>query len=134
VFRLRMSLGWVALGVSALGSGSAAIAGDRPESKSRAPVDYAAQVKPILSRHCVSCHGAAKPRGGLRLDTATAALKGGKDGPAILPGHGEESPLVLSVRGEGDTERMPLNRPPLKDAEIALLQTWIDQGAQGVPG
>ena len=56
------------------------------------PVDYANQVKPILTRHCVSCHGAAKPRGGLRLDTAAAALKGGKSGPAVLPGNGDEEP------------------------------------------
>ena len=128
--RLRINALWVALSLSAWGLPADAAAGDRPETR----VDYATQIKPILSRHCVSCHGVSKPRGGLRLDTAAAALKGGKDGPVIVPGHGEESPLVLSVRGEGDTERMPLNRPPLKDAEIALLQAWIDQGAQGMPG
>jgi hypothetical protein len=70
----------------------------------------------------------------LRLDTAAAALKGGKDGPAILPGQGEESPLILALRGEGVGDRMPLNRPPLGEAEIALLQAWIDQGAKGVAG
>src|SRR5437899_12394976 len=118
-----MRLGWCAVGVSAFGSGSAEIAGDHPESKSRAPVDYAAQVKPILSRHCVSCHGAAKPRGGLRLDTAAAALKGGKDGPIILPGQGEESPLILAVRGEGASVRMPLHRPPLHVIAIRQLRT-----------
>src|SRR5262249_30748572 len=42
-----------------------------------ATIDYARDVKPILAKHCVSCHGATKPRGGLRLDTAAAALKGG---------------------------------------------------------
>jgi mono/diheme cytochrome c family protein len=128
--RLRINALAVALAVSAWGLPARVAAGDRPANQ----VDYATQVKPILSRHCVSCHGASKPRGGLRLDTAAAALKGGKDGPVILPGHGEESPLVLSVRGEGDTERMPMNRPPLKDAEIALLQAWIDQGAPGMAG
>ena len=35
--------------------------------------------------------------------------------------------------GEGSTERMPLNRPPLAETEIALLRAWIDQGAQA-PG
>ena len=67
------------------------------------PVDYASQVKPILTRHCVSCHGATKPRGGLRLDTAAAALMGGKSGPVVLPGRGEESPLIAAVRGEGES-------------------------------
>ena len=97
------------------------------------PVDYERQVKPLLTQHCVRCHGAAKPRGGLRLDTAAAARLGGKGGPAVLPGKGDESPLVEALRGEGAGERMPLNRPPLAEAEIKLIQTWIDQGAKAQP-
>ncbi|MGP0064265.1 MAG: PSD1 and planctomycete cytochrome C domain-containing protein [Isosphaeraceae bacterium] len=98
------------------------------------PVDYTLQIKPVLTRHCVSCHGAVKARGNLRLDTAAFALKGGKAGPVIVRGRGEESPMILSVRGEGNGERMPLNRPPLSEVEISLLQAWIDQGAQGMAG
>jgi mono/diheme cytochrome c family protein len=96
------------------------------------PVDYASQVKPILTRHCVSCHGATKPKGGLRLDTAAAALRGGESGPVVLPGRGEESLIVAAVLGKGETERMPLKRPPLAEAEIKLLLEWIDQGAKAV--
>ena len=65
----------------------------------------------------MSCHGAAKPRGGLRLDTAAAAMAGGKGGPAVLPGKGAASPLIEALRGEGGTDRMPLNRPPLRRDE-----------------
>ncbi len=82
----------------------------------------------------MTCHGAAKPRGGLRLDTAAAAKAGGKGGPAVLPGKGAESPLVEALRGEGGTDRMPLNRPPLPEAEIKLIEAWIDQGAKATPG
>ncbi len=113
---------------------SGATGDEHPSSSSRSPVDYAIQVKPLLTRHCVSCHGAAKPRGGLRLDTAAAALKGGKSGAVVLPGRGEESPLIAALRGEGTTERMPLKRPPLAEAEISLLQGWIDQGAKAIVG
>jgi hypothetical protein len=98
------------------------------------PVDYANQVKPILTRHCVTCHGASKPRGGLRLDTAQMALSGGESGPVVLPGRGEESPLIAAVRGQGDSERMPFKRPPLSEAEIQVLKDWIDQGASSIPG
>jgi mono/diheme cytochrome c family protein len=98
------------------------------------PVEYSSQIKPILTQHCVTCHGAAKPRGGLRLDTAAAAFAGGKGGPAVFPGQGAESPLVEALRGEGATERMPLNRPPLKAADIKLIEAWIDQGAKAKPG
>ena len=89
------------------------------------------QVKPILTRTCVSCHGAAKPRGGLRLDTAAAALEGGKSGPAVLPGNGDESPLIAAVRGDGVSERMPLKRPPLAEAEIKIIEALDRPGSQG---
>jgi mono/diheme cytochrome c family protein len=92
-------------------------------------VDYLRSVKPVLTRHCVLCHGAEKTRGGLRLDTARAARKGGKGGPAIVEGRSDESLLIAAVLGDGPGERMPLNRPPLSQAEIDLLRAWIDQGA-----
>jgi mono/diheme cytochrome c family protein len=131
----RISLGplWLAFGLPVLVSGAIA-ASEPPAPRSSTEVDYAKQVKPLLTSHCVGCHGAAKPRAGLRLDTAAAALKGGKNGPVIVPGHGEESPLILALQGEGSGERMPLNRPALSEADIALLQHWIDQGAKGMAG
>src|SRR5438093_13586527 len=49
-------------------------------------VDYLRDVKPILSEHCYSCHGAQKQESGLRLDTVAAARRGGNTGPAIVPG------------------------------------------------
>jgi mono/diheme cytochrome c family protein len=94
------------------------------------PVDYLRDVKPILSKHCVLCHGASRPRGSLRLDTAAAALKGGDSGPAVVPGTVDESTLIEAVAGDGTIERMPLNRPPLSDAQIATLKAWINQGAK----
>ncbi|SIN80861.1 Planctomycete cytochrome C [Singulisphaera sp. GP187] len=98
------------------------------------PVDYVQDVKPILTKHCVSCHGATKPRANLRLDTAAAAIRGGDGGPSVVPGQGAESPLILAVVGGGELERMPLKRPPLTDPQIATLKAWIDQGAHAPEG
>jgi hypothetical protein len=95
-----------------------------------AEVDYAREVKPLLAKHCVACHGEARPRGGLRLDTAAMAIKGGKGGPGIVAGKSGESAIIEAVLGEGDIERMPLKRPPLSGDEVATLQRWIDQGAK----
>lgn len=100
------------------------------EARAEAPVDYTRDVKPLLARHCVDCHGEKLPRGKLRLDTAAAAFKGGKSGPPIVPGKADESALIDAVTGEGSIDRMPLKRPPLSPAEIATLRTWIDQGAK----
>jgi mono/diheme cytochrome c family protein len=111
---------------AALAVGSA-LSGTVPGAES---VDYARDVKPILAKHCASCHGPVKPRGGLRLDTAAAAVKGGKSGPAVVPGESEESLLIEALTGDGAVERMPLKRPPLSDREVATLRAWIDQGAR----
>jgi hypothetical protein len=93
-------------------------------------VDYIRDVKPILTSQCVSCHGATKPRAGLRLDTAAGALKGNKAGPAVVPGASDDSTLILAVLGESSGEQMPLKRPPLSAAQVATLRAWIDQGAR----
>jgi mono/diheme cytochrome c family protein len=94
------------------------------------PVDYARDVKPLLAKHCVSCHGARLTRGKLKLDTAASALKGGQSGASIVPGKADESPLIDALTSDDPTERMPLKRPPLADSEIAILRSWIDQGAK----
>jgi hypothetical protein len=95
------------------------------------PVDYLRDVKPILTRHCLSCHGAQKQKGGLRLDTVAAAQKGGNSGLAIVAGKGEESLLFKAVNGSDESlPRMPYQKPPLAKDEIAILKTWIDQGAR----
>ncbi len=123
-------IAFLAVGAAGASAWAGPEGGDQPPAQGATPkVDYLRSIKPLLARHCVSCHGAEKPRGGLRLDTAGAALKGGKEGPAVVPGNAEESALLAAVLGEGATERMPLNRPPLSEAEITLLRAWINQGA-----
>src|SRR4051794_28688151 len=57
-------------------------------------VDFERDVRPILARHCLSCHGPSKQKGGLRFDRKAAAMNGGNSGPAIVPGKGGESPIV----------------------------------------
>src|SRR5438046_909169 len=58
------------------------------------PVDYLHQVKPILKQRCYACHAALKQKSGLRLDTGAAIRRGGDSGPAVEPGHDEESLLL----------------------------------------
>ena len=91
-------------------------------------VDYARQVQPILHRRCAQCHGEEAPQGGLNLLTRGAMLKGGKNGPAIVPGSSQTSLLVQHLTGEKKPV-MPMGQDPLPAAEIAVLKSWIDQGA-----
>lgn len=93
--------------------------------------DYLRQVKPVLAEHCHRCHGASQQKGGLRLDTASAALKGGEHGPALKPGASAQSLLMQAVRGEHDSiSRMPYKKPPLPEPAIDALARWIDAGAE----
>ncbi len=93
--------------------------------------DYLRQVKPVLAEHCYRCHGASQQKGGLRLDTVPAALKGGEHGPAFKPGASAQSLLMQAVRGDHDSiSRMPYKKAPLSEPAIAALARWIDAGAE----
>ncbi len=93
-------------------------------------VDFAKDIQPILQQNCVKCHGADKQKGKLRLDSRAAALKGGKDGPALVAGDAAKSDLIRRVSlPKTDDDVMPSEGDPLSKAQIELLKEWINQGA-----
>lgn len=94
-------------------------------------VDFRSDIKPIFAKSCVSCHGPMKQRGGLRLDDADAALKGGNSGPVIVPAKALASRLLHVVAGlDPEVTMPPKEKPPLTVQEIAKLRAWIEQGAK----
>ena len=94
-------------------------------------MDYVRDVKPLLSRRCVACHGALKKNAGLRLDTAAHMRTGGDGGPAVVAGKSSESLLIEAVTGGEDWRMPPAGEgEPLSAEEIARLKAWIDAGAQ----
>ena len=83
------------------------------------------QFRPLLVDKCYSCHSAKakKLKGGLLLDTRAGVINGGDSGPAIVPGHPEQSRLMEAVRwGNPDLQMPPKKRLP--DAEAAVLEEW----------
>lgn len=86
------------------------------------------QVRPLLLEQCSECHGEKQQNGGLRVDRHASLLKGGDTGPAIVPGDVNASLLLQAVRREDGLEMPPDD--PLSDAQIAVLETWIKQGAE----
>jgi Protein of unknown function (DUF1553)/Protein of unknown function (DUF1549)/Planctomycete cytochrome C len=108
-------------------------AGEAPGGRSsvHVTVKYADDIKPLLSRRCYACHGSLKQKAGLRLDTAALMRKGGDGGPAVMPGHSDES-LIVDVTVGRDGLRMPPESEgsSLTSDEIAKLKAWIDQGAK----
>lgn len=88
---------------------------------------FESKVRPLLVAHCQQCHGGEKQKGGLRLDSRDAMLKGGDSGPALhLEKLGES--LLLKAIGYQDEPKMP-PKGKLSDSQIAILTEWIRQGA-----
>jgi len=108
-----------------LGSVLIFAAGDRAV----AAVDFLRDIQPLLAGHCLKCHGPEKQKGGLRLDSRTAALQGGDDGKVILPGKSESSRLIHLVSGGEPDKIMPPKGEKLSDQNIGLLRQWINEGA-----
>ena len=94
-------------------------------------VDFAHDVRPILSNRCFKCHGPAVQKAKLRLDSRDAATKAG----AIVPGKPADSPLVQRICEPDDEIRMPPadTSDRLSPREIATLRAWIEQGAEYAP-
>lgn len=95
------------LGFVALSSHAAPDLSKLPPAAKKEGVTYAKDIRPILENSCFGCHGEKRSRGGLRLDSLEAVLKGGEDGKVIAPGKSEESQLVLAVARVDEKTAMP---------------------------
>ena len=103
-----------------------------------AQVSFNEHIQPILSEYCYHCHGpdsgTREPKDApLRLDRVEDAFALRDDGrPVIIKGKPEESKLISLIHSADPDMIMP---PPkshktLKKDEIALIERWIEQGAE----
>ncbi len=105
------------------------VAGVAQPQTTPARVDFLKDVQPVLTAKCLGCHSGDNAQAGLKAHTRDDLMRGGKSGPAIVPGKGAESLLVLKVEGKKGL-RMPPSGPPLPPETIAVIRGWIDQGAK----
>src|SRR5476651_1017182 len=85
------------------------------------------RVRVILETRCLSCHGPEKQKGGLRLDSREALLKGGESGPAAVSGDPEHSLILQAVRHSAGDLKMPPKEKLLPD-QIEILSQWVKSG------
>ena len=102
------------------------------------PVNFEREVLPFLSDNCLACHCQTTRKGGLNLETQELMLKGGENGPAIVPGHaGESLALQAAAHLDADLAMPPRdNKAKAKDLtpeQLGLFKLWIDQGAKVSP-
>ncbi|MCC7086432.1 MAG: hypothetical protein IT427_15640 [Pirellulales bacterium] len=93
-------------------------------------VDFVKQIQPIFIEHCAKCHGAEKGQGKLHLQNAEAIQEKMKAKPEFLvAGDPEKSSLYQRLVTTDAAKRMPKKADPLPKEQIALIETWIKQGA-----
>lgn len=102
-----------------------------PILKPAPPVDFSADIKPVLNKHCIVCHGGVKKNSGFSLLFQEDALGDTESGKrAIIPGDASGSELIRRIKEDDPELRMPYKNPKLTQQEIELLTNWIDQGAK----
>lgn len=95
-----------------------------------AKVDFSAEVKPILNKRCISCHGGVKKNGGFSVLLRHEAIDTTESGkPSIVPGHPELSEVIRRINADDPEYRMPYKEEQLTPKEIDILTRWIEQGA-----
>ena len=94
-----------------------------------ADVDFHRDVRPILVKHCVACHGPRSHKAGLRLDAATLIHKGGESGRAVVAKQPAQSLLLTRLTTNDPALRMPAEAKPLSKNDISVIRNWIVGGA-----
>ncbi len=127
LFGLR--LGLVLLAIFALQSQAAGR--QNPETKTATKVSYYREIRPILQANCQGCHQPAKAKGGYVMTDFKKLLTGGDtEGVAIVPRQPEQSSLLKMIKPPDGEAQMPKGKPPLLDTEVALISSWIREGAE----
>jgi hypothetical protein len=107
-----------------------------PESqRGTAPVTQH-QIVPLMFLRCTACHGGRRKEADLDLRTKAAMLRGGKSGPAVVPGKPNESLLVKRIKSEEMPPRRQLvnvSVKPMDPGELKLLEAWIEAGLPESP-
>src|SRR5215212_10116586 len=93
---------------------------------------YYKTVRPLFQQHCQGCHQPAKAQGGFVMTGHADLLKkGNSDEPGVLPGQPDKSAVVRMITPQGGkAAAMPKSKPPLPDAQVALIKQWIAEGAK----
>ena len=98
----------------------------KPDTK----VSYYRDIRPIFQANCQGCHQPAKSKGGYVMTDFKKLLAGGdSEGVAVTLGQPGKSSIIKMVTPQDGEAEMPKGKPPLLQKEIALITSWIEQGA-----
>lgn len=94
------------------------------------PLDerFETEVRPLLHRHCVECHGPDESKAGLRLDGPDGLRLGSDSGEILVPGDPANSRIVQVTSYTDPHVQMPPDGK-LSEEELQVLHDWIEAGA-----
>src|SRR5579862_2755490 len=133
-----MNLRYLLFGLATAAFLAGVAATGAPGQKTKRPtVDFNRDVRPLLAQHCWPCHGqdkdALKKTGGISLDSFAGATADHGGMRAIVPGSPDKSEAVARMSSADPESQMPPKDSGIKrltPAEIALIKTWIQEGAE----
>jgi hypothetical protein len=126
---MRFAFTMLCLVIAPLGTAAAeSVPPDHAEKLARGKELFAKHVRSLLAERCLKCHGGDKTRSGLDLHARETLLKGGDNGPVVVPFDSKSSRLVKLV-AHRDDPHMPPKEVKLPDQQIGWLTQWIDLGA-----
>lgn len=106
--------------------GSAAPVQESDNADTEGVVSFSAQIQPIFEARCTECHSGPNAEWGLDLTSYENAMKGSDYGAVIDPGDPDGS-VIIEMIASGE---MPEEGEPVTAPELALIETWIGQGAE----
>ncbi|MBS1709176.1 MAG: c-type cytochrome [Armatimonadetes bacterium] len=95
------------------------------QEAAKKPVTFA-EVGPVLKKNCAGCHTGDYAKAGIKLDS----LKNIMESKAVVAGKPEKSKIYLAASGAKGVKRMPPGPKALDEKTVAMLKTWIEQGAK----
>jgi len=111
-------------------SAPAAAPANGPTDPAKFPPDqieyFEKHVRPLLTKHCIECHGPKLQEAGLRLDGRTHILAGAEGHPAAVPGDPNKSLIIAVTKYDGDVQMPPDGKLPAD--QLAALTNWVKLG------
>lgn len=105
-------------------------------SKDKKPVSYQTDIQPVITTHCIQCHGDAKAYRKIKMTTYDEVINAkirSTGTPIVIPGQVTKSWLYILASTKQEHFRMPPDTSgmqPFTEEEIKLLARWIEEGAQ----
>ena len=127
--RSRAAFGFISMVFASVAAyGAIAVPADHAERMTKGLEAFDRDVRALLVDNCLNCHGGDKTKGDFSLADRDALLKGGADGPSVIPFDAQKSRLLKMLRHE-EEPFMPEKKPRLSDEAIAKIEVWLEQGA-----